>query len=865
LIIKDRPGHRSPLWAVANVLVRKLGGYGRLLLFGLVAGSLFLSGMLVGRAGLYGRVVKPLFTDSAYLIRWWQGRRSEPEHLTIDISYENYQLLEHNRAIALKRGVLLPDHRDQVPARVRYGDQTLRADVRLKGDLMDHWNEDYKWSLRVRLKGENSLFGMKQFSLNHPKTRSYLNEWVFHKLLEQEGFLALRYDFVTLTVNGRDLGVYALEEHFERSLIENNARRDGPIMRYNDFLFWEGSRTYNEAFYAAPIDAYQTRRLKVDSTYRHQFLVAKDLMEAFRRGQLSVAEVFDIDRLALLFAVCDLFGHHHATWYKNIRFYYNPITSILEPIGFDSQFIVDLSVELMEGEDTERSDWNPKAWIAMLLDDPAFFAEYIRCLVRITQPRYLENFLASIQPEMEQKLHVLYQDYPWYTFDKVGILYGNRRYIQRKLKPLHGIQAYLARVRGDRIELEIGNIHSLPIEIRGGVLADTLELALAHDLLLMTRNPMTPVQFERCSFTLPRHLEWNDSLASSLSVRYRVLGTESDRSEPVFPWRHVSDPFVEGDLFRQPATFRQMDFITVDDSRGRVMVKQGVWRLTRNLIIPPGYVVACGPGTTIELSDSAKILSHSPLQFTGTEANPVIIRSAAGSGQGLVVIDAGGLSTLEYVTFLQLANPRRGNWSLTGAVTFYRSPVQLRHCRFQGCQAEDALNVISTTFQVSHTLFDSNSADALDADYSQGTVGYCGFVQCGQDAIEASGSELQLTGIHADGIGGKALDVGEDSHARVDTIRIRRANVALASRDRSDLHVTFAEISESTIGCAVYQVRPQFGGAQLDIEQWRLTGIQEPYVLEDESALTVRGEAMRPNQNRLKDLLTGVKTGRAGP
>ena len=32
--------------------------------------------------------------------------------------------------------------------------------------------------------------------------------------------------------NGRDLGIYALEEHFEKRLIEHNRMREGPIVRF---------------------------------------------------------------------------------------------------------------------------------------------------------------------------------------------------------------------------------------------------------------------------------------------------------------------------------------------------------------------------------------------------------------------------------------------------------------------------------------------------------------------------------------------------------------------------------------------------------------------------------------------------------
>ena len=63
---------------------------------------------------------------------------------------------------------------------------------------------------------------MKIFSIQHPRTRNYIYEWIFHQALKREGILSLRYKFINVTLNGQDLGVYALEEHFDKRLIEYN-------------------------------------------------------------------------------------------------------------------------------------------------------------------------------------------------------------------------------------------------------------------------------------------------------------------------------------------------------------------------------------------------------------------------------------------------------------------------------------------------------------------------------------------------------------------------------------------------------------------------------------------------------------------
>ena len=58
-------------------------------------------------------------------------------------------------------------------------------------------------------------------------------------------------------------------------------------------------------------------------------------METFRNDLSTLEQVFDVDKLGKFFAIVDLNGTFHATAIKSMRFYYNPITALLEPVPFD--------------------------------------------------------------------------------------------------------------------------------------------------------------------------------------------------------------------------------------------------------------------------------------------------------------------------------------------------------------------------------------------------------------------------------------------------------------------------------------------------------------------------------------------------
>ena len=116
---------------------------------------------------------------------------------------------------------------------ISYKNNNYRVSLRLKGDWTDHLLGE-KWSFRAKTKNDDRFLGMQEFSLQHPRTRNYHNESILHKLLKYEKLPYLRYKFLPVSLNGKYLGIYALEEHFGKELIENSGLREGPIIKLSE-------------------------------------------------------------------------------------------------------------------------------------------------------------------------------------------------------------------------------------------------------------------------------------------------------------------------------------------------------------------------------------------------------------------------------------------------------------------------------------------------------------------------------------------------------------------------------------------------------------------------------------------------------
>jgi hypothetical protein len=103
---------------------------------------------------------------------------------------------------------------------------------------------------------------------------------------------------------------------------------------------------------SADIAIFRGNRVKADPVLDAEAKTAVAMLRSFQKGDLKASEVFDVEKLGTFFAVTDLWAGSHATVWHNIRFYYNPITARLEPVGYDANpltyYSVDVATSLMQ-------------------------------------------------------------------------------------------------------------------------------------------------------------------------------------------------------------------------------------------------------------------------------------------------------------------------------------------------------------------------------------------------------------------------------------------------------------------------------------------------------------------------------------
>jgi hypothetical protein len=790
---------------------------------------------------------------------------STAERLTLDIKHTDFQRLAYKRELALERGLLLTSSDDFVPAEIRHADGTTRVKVRLKGDWVDHIAGE-KWSFRVKVRGDDTIHGMKVFSLHHPGTRRFIYEWLYHRVLEREGIVPLRYEFVEVTVNGKNLGVYAMEEHFDKRLIEHNRRREGPILKFNEDLHWldidatgrrgAESATGIRGYRAGYVDTFRMGSLRGDPNLWKQFLTAASLLEAFRNGELATSRVFDTSMLATYFAVLDLMGAEHSASWINIRLYYNPVTSRLEPIGFDGNAGSPLR-HLLGASDSLQAEG--PAFRKAVFQDPVFSAAYVRALERLSQTSYLDALFEDIGEDLERNLKILYKEFPYLNFDK-RILYRNQDVIRNALAPTKGLHAYYDGSGAEGFGLELANITVLPLEVlqvaRGSMISKP-----ARPVILRPSDASGNVEYEVAAFEVPAGSDWTDPAGGELEVVYRILGGSELRRAAVFPWPRQVPGLVESDLMRRPPNAEEFDFLEVDAAAGVIRIAEGSWTVDRDVIVPRGYRLRADGGTRLDLLDSALILSYSPLDFRGSSDHPIVVESSDGTGQGLLVLSAEARSRLAHVAFRNLTNPSRSGWSVTGAVTFYESPVDLENVEFAGNRSEDALNVVRSDFSIDRSLFRNTQSDAFDADFSDGVVGRSSFEEIGNDAIDVSGSRVSVSDVRITRAGDKGLSAGEHSDMTIHGVSVDGARIGVASKDYSAVISEEVRIRASQVGFAAYQKKSEFGPASIVARKTAFDDVGTPHLIENRSQLRLDGEDVSTSGEGIEAVIYGPTNG----
>ena len=423
--------------------------------------------------------------------------------LDLRISDESYQKLKRKRDKAWEKGLLVSSDDDWVKAKMTVEESEMDTKIRLKGDWLDHLRGT-KWSFRIKIKDPDALWGMKTINVQRPETRGFLREWDYHRWLEEHGILTPHFQFVLLSLNDEVLGFYALEEHFEKELVEARNRREGPILKFNEERFWAGmnrqfqamgkgkfplSNNKEDAYWASDIVAFKESAILANPDLQQHFDRGVSLLAKFKYGQGSIESIFDVDLLGRYLAIIELTGAYHSLTWHNQRWYYNPLSDRLEPIGFDG--FTEMPPSLMLGstilaDDVFRQKKEPFEPFRQFFECEAVLASYVRNLLTYTDSAYQAFFYDSVRVEMNTYEKLFKKEYFDYNFDWSG---QRDRIFRIKLSVVpYSDHSLIIQNTQSGAGTYISNTHHLPLKILSYADARGVKTQLDSALLILPNS-----------------------------------------------------------------------------------------------------------------------------------------------------------------------------------------------------------------------------------------------------------------------------------------------------------------------------------------------------------------------------------------
>lgn len=797
---------------------------------------------------VYGSGLGAVFFDDFRLVRISQDRvltlnsRRDTafSHLNLFVDDYGMRKLQRLRDEALENTILVTEQDSWVKGKIIQGDTTLPVRLRLKGDWTDHLRSD-KWSFRIQAKEPFAWNRLITFSVQNPQARYYLHEWIFHQFLNYEDVLSTRYDFLTLTLNNQPKGVYAIEEHFEKHLPEFRSRREGPILKLSEEGVWASRKRRNDYQHASELEdemnTYEASEIQpfgedetlADTAMRAQFETAKALFFQFKYGTRSASEVFDVDILGKYYAIVDICQAYHNIIWHNLRFYYNPVTSKLEPIGFDGYSeagYMRYSHRPLLGMIIRNEDDIFKNKIhSQTFKDPALVEKYLYYLNKFSDETYLRAFLLEIREGLDQRLALIQPEAPNYQWDD-HLLLERGLQVQALLRPLDdaGMMTYTQSGTGDSVKLKILNTHTLPIKLTGfGKNGKTLAYPLG-----------TPVYFP--AFERSQLPVFEDVAAPTDAdfVFFQVPGLEEVYSRRISPWPLPAPETSRQNIFADLKPQTNQVYVVENE---QITFRKGNHEVKTDIVIPEGYEIEFLPGTNIDLLEGASFISASSVFMHGEPENPVVVRSSDGTGGGFSVLQAEKPSQLNYVRFEGLNTLQKRGWSLTGAVTFYESDVKIYHSVFTRNHCEDALNIVRSEFEVNHSLISHTFADGLDVDFCTGTIKGCRFEQTGNDGADFSGSQVFIVDSEVHTAGDKGVSVGENATVMINGLTVFGAKTGLASKDLSLVRIDTIAFENCQTAFAAYRKKPEFGGGEIQVKAYSIKNVKFEKQIEPGSTL----------------------------
>jgi len=698
----------------------------------------------------------------------------------MQINSLNFRKINSKRKEAKKIGLLFSSKDDLVNADLKISGKEYGCMTRLKGDLLDHLRSD-KWSFRVILDGNETWNGMNIFSIHNSKARSHLAEWTMHQLMKSEGIISPKYDFMQFVLNGKNIGIYGYEQHFDNHFLTENKRLVAPIIRHNDDGYWDNVLGKLKDYEWA--ESSQVELFNKENDGNEQFMklyhYGHSQLNDYLKGNKKADEVFDLDKMAKYYALMEIGHGIHAQLMTNIRFYVNPTSGLMEPIGYD--FFGDHMPNVNEdwrpvgqwenGEDIIERSRDGYAYMRRLFGDMKFFEKYMSNLEVFASEAYLDKKNSKMASELKSRNDFINSD-PEYASYKFYLkhIFRKAEYTRAKMHPMPNVSLKSYRT-ADKLGVVLQGFHYFPLKIIG-YKTNQQTINLEKPIIINPYSPDSPVK---------SHLLNADRKPTV--IMSQTLGLDS-----VFFHTVNNGLAPEINISTQQS---KLVNISTDQSISTIgkshSLKSKNWQINKPYIVPNGDELAITKGTKVIFGPGGSLTINGRLLALGTAGEPISITGNQTKGQGILISESDQLSQLSNCNFSNLGSYAVGAISLPATINVDESEVEFNNCTWIKNNAEADLILSNAKYKLINSRFVDNAGDAIRSIFSKGSIEKLRINNYGGQGIIQKGGRINGEDWKVEKLLGWALDVELMSMMNVKDYSIDQSSHSLKVRGSSEV------------------------------------------------------------------------------
>ena len=805
----------------------------------------------------------------------------------LNIQQQNIIKLENNRKEKLENA---NTPWVEVEADLFLNNELIKADVRLKGDREFHYEYKNRSSYKINLKDDYIYKSLTSFSIQKPRARNYIHEWIFHKIADELDIINLDYEFVKFKLNGQNLGLYVIEESFSNNLLEKNNRRAGPTFGLNEIFEAEDIQNFN-------LDPYQINYWS--RTENEQVLLfAKNKLTNFFENKIEIGQVLDIEKWTDYFALCDLLMTYHGLLPKSVKFYFNPVSNLFEPIAFDghktpaydphpvldkvnlynhrNSFLMANSDETSALYKTNYIKWlrlfffNNKGEL-----DKNFYNAYQKSVAKIINKEFLNGFFDKYQKQINKYNSKIYLDdfqfdYSTYRKKGLGIYFFDKKQIYKRVDKIN--------------ELNKINLDQIVFEDFGK------KIFVNNKNYLNNKLNLKSIKCDKKkSININKKIKYGKYFIDKeklnlINVKCNKIFLKNEYTNKVF-YKKIHQNLYDQKYLKENGNFK--DYFTLKNNK-LYLVKDQI-EISNNILIPNNYEVILKPNQKILILNNAFIFSKSNWIVNGKADKPVIIagnKKNFGGGifinsrdknifKNLIIknlngpdinnqIDRGYIITQKnekglnhfFYKFVEDENYKNSlnHLRILGALNFYKTSIEIDNVTFINISAEDAINIFKSDFKLKNSFFKNIGSDAIDIDYSKGEITNVFFKNITNDALDFSGSRVNVEKISSSYVGDKVISSGENSTILLKDLVGKNSYIGIANKDGSNLIAKNINFDFVEIPFASYIKKKIYNGGSMEVFDFKIENFKKDYLLTNTTSLFLNNLQKENNVSR-KDIL----------